>query len=79
MILAAIRVDRAGDERIRRLLEGELDWAALLQEALRQGVVPLIYRRLKEAAADLAPEEELARWKAVYEGNVRRNLRRRSG
>jgi hypothetical protein len=48
VLLWAIRVDGYGDDRIRKLLNSEVDWSKLLQEAKSQRVITLLYERLKD-------------------------------
>jgi len=74
-ILASIRIDRSQDDRLRELLKGGLDWSLLRQVALNQGVMPLLYARLKALGDDLLPPTEMAQLRDFYLANGKRNLR----
>ena len=43
---ARTTMDADSAARIRVLLRDDIDWSALLQTALRHGVMPLLYRSL---------------------------------
>ena len=55
--------------------EQKIDWTALRDLALRQGVLPLAFRRLEPLARGLIPAEEWDPWKHLFRINSRRNLR----
>jgi len=73
VILAAVRGDRAGDERVRELIKGGLDWAVLHRIALQHGVLPLLYRELKAVGEALVPPEEMIPLKKLFLNNALRN------
>ncbi len=75
LLLGAIRVDHAWDERIRELVEQGVDWAVLRQLALDHGVLPLLYTRLKAVAEGLLPPQEVALLRQLYLANAQRNVR----
>ena len=75
LLLGAIRVDHAWDERIRELVEQGVDWAVLRQLVLDHGVLPLLYTRLKAVAEDLLPPQEVALLRQLYLVNAQRNVR----
>ena len=71
----SIRVDQTRDDRVRELLTSELNWSKLRQSALSQGVLPILYTRVKALGADSVPPEEMEHLKSIYVANGRRNLR----
>jgi hypothetical protein len=75
ILLEAVRADGLRKEYFHTLLERGPDWAVLREAAVRHAVLPLVYIRLKEAAGDLVPAEEMARFREFYAANARRNLR----
>lgn len=74
VILSALRAGRGWEERVRESLRREPDWDILRRTAGVHGLLPFLYSRLKEAAQDLVPQAEMARWKGLYQANARRNL-----
>ena len=75
VLLGAIRVDGAQEERLREILARGLDWPLLRQMALSHEVLPLLYIRLKALGEDLLPTDELEQLRALYLANVHRTLR----
>ena len=53
-----MRIDSERNERIKVLLQKDIDWFYLIQMALRHGLVPLIYRNLKATNPDTIPDWE---------------------
>ena len=53
-------------DRIRRLVEGKVDWIELIQLALRHDVVPLLYRHLQQACPNSVPQDVLGAMGARY-------------
>lgn len=74
VILSALRSGRGWEDRVRESLRREPDWDVLRRTAGVHGVLPFLHARLKEAAQDLVPQAEMARWKVLYQANARRNL-----
>jgi hypothetical protein len=60
--------------RIRRLVQGEIDWAYLIRMARRHGVMPLLYWNLKEIHFETVPEGILKELCDEYRLNMIRNL-----
>jgi len=58
---------------LRSLLQRPLNWAALVQLAEQQGVVPILYRSLTSLGSEVPPAT-LAQLKQGYETNLRRTL-----
>jgi hypothetical protein len=75
IVLHSIRIDHAQDERIKHLLDGELDWFLLRQFSLQHGVLPLLYTRLKSLEDNLVPDDEMEQLQGLYLANAQRNLR----
>ena len=60
--------------RLRALTSRAIDWDYLFLLARRHSVVQLLYLQLQAHAADLIPQNHLARFKQNYQENVARNL-----
>jgi hypothetical protein len=75
LVLASIRLDRAKDERIGKLLKQELDWAKVIQYARLHNVLPLLYHRLKALGAERVCPQEMDVLKVHYLTIIQRNLR----
>jgi len=61
-------------DRIRSLAEEEIDWAYLVELALRNGVTPLLYRSLAATCADAVPAAVLSRLGDRFRANTIRSL-----
>lgn len=66
-------MDPLNAERVRRLASGPMNWPALLDRALRHGVMPLLYRQLKALCPDLVPLDFMARLEDHFLLNAARN------
>lgn len=75
VLLWAIRIDHASDERVAAILRTGLDWGYLQETAVRQGIMPLLYRRLKGEIADLVPPDELSAIQRLFMQNTMWNMR----
>lgn len=75
VLLWAIRVDNAYDERVAGILRTGVDWGYLRETAVRQGIIPLLYRRLKGEIADLVPPDELSAIQTLFMQNTMWNMR----
>jgi hypothetical protein len=60
--------------RIRRLTQGDIDWACLVRTARRHGVMPLLYWNLKETHFETVPEDVVKELCNEYRINMIRNL-----
>jgi hypothetical protein len=60
--------------RIRRLTQGEIDWAYLVGTARRHGVMPILYWNLKETNFEIVPEDVVKELCNDYRINMIRNL-----
>ncbi len=61
-------------KRIRALLQEDIDWAALLQLAIKHRTIPLLYKSLAASSPDPTPEEVTAQLQALFRANGVRNL-----
>ena len=52
-------MDSRRAERLRTLLRKDIDWTYLLQMALRQGIMPLLYINLNSTCPDAVPKTTL--------------------
>lgn len=67
-------MDSERAERIRTLLRADIDWAYLLQTALRHGVMPLLYWSLNNTCPEAVPRAILDQLRDDFHNNARRNL-----
>jgi hypothetical protein len=76
LLLDGARVSLDSDEarRFRATLRPDLDWDGLLGLARRHGVVPLLYRQLREAGPGVVPARALAALHEEFEANRLGNL-----
>ncbi len=61
-------------QRIHSLVQKNIDWEYLLQTSLKQRVMPLLYRSLKNTCPKQVPEETLKQLRSYYLTNATRNL-----
>ena len=57
-------------DRIRVLVQKEVDWIALIGLAMRHNVVPLLYRNLQQVCPDTVPESIFGPLRARYEAQA---------
>jgi len=62
------------DNAIRKHCSRELNWSAFIQEALEQGVLPLVYHRLTSVCPDITPAIYLEQLRRHYQLNALRNF-----
>jgi hypothetical protein len=74
VLLWAIRVDHASDERVAGILRRGIDWDYLRKNAVWHGIIPLLYRRLKGEMGGLAPPNELSAIRTLFLENSKRNM-----
>ena len=67
-------IDTKRAERIRRLLRTDLDWDYLLQTAVWQGVLPLLYRSLRTISPTDVPQAIWGALRHQFQINAARNL-----
>lgn len=75
LLLRCARIDPDPDnlDRARALVTKPLDWDYLLKMALRQRVMPLVYRQISANFSDAVPEEFLGRLHDYFYLNAARN------
>ena len=75
LILCCARtdVDPEATERIRILLQKNLDWAYLIQVAVRHGVMPLLYWSLSATCPEVVPEAILVQLHRLFQTNEAHN------
>ena len=61
------------EQRLRGLLQGPVDWAAVIRRARPHGLIPLLAHHLGRLAPELVPEPTLAVLQDLLEENRRRN------
>jgi len=75
VLLWAIRVDPTKDQRVAEILTSGVDWGNVRETAIRHGILPLLYKRLKGEMADLVPVDELSTLRTLFMANAIRNIR----
>ncbi|HJU89316.1 MAG TPA: nucleotidyltransferase family protein [Gemmatimonadaceae bacterium] len=66
--------DADNEARLRALVDRDIDWEHLRRNALKHGIIPLVYQRLWESCRDLVPAIVLARLRADHRENTIRSL-----
>ncbi|QSJ19240.1 nucleotidyltransferase family protein [Nostoc sp. UHCC 0702] len=61
-------------ERIKTLLQQDIDWTDLLQTAAVQGVMPLLYQSLNATCPENVPKTILAQLRGYFHANALHNL-----
>lgn len=75
LLLWSIRVDHAKDHRIAEILITKIDWTYVRETAILHGIIPLLYKRLKEDMVNLVPPDELSELRTLFMANAVNNLR----
>jgi hypothetical protein len=70
---ARLTLEQAGRDRVLQLLQGRLDWAALIGLAAQHGLRPLLYRHLNALAPAALPKQVLVQLWVWYERTSRHN------
>ena len=75
LLLCCARTTMDADSavRIRSLLRDDIDWSALLDMALRHGVMPLLYRSLSSTCPDAVPKFFLEQLRDSFYANAAHN------
>lgn len=71
---ARTHIDSEIAERIRTLLQQDIDWAYLIQTAAQHGVIPLLYQSLNTTCPEAVPKANLAQLRNYFHTNAQRNL-----
>jgi len=74
VLLWAIRVDHTKDHQVAGILTAGVDWGYVRETAIRHGIIPLLYKRLKGEMADLVPMDELLTIRTLFLANSIRNI-----
>ena len=61
-------------DRIRHLVSQNLDWDYLVQTARWHGVLPLLYRQLKDICPSAVPQDVLLALRSKFQANAYKNL-----
>ena len=75
LLIGCLRLDERADELAREISQEKPDWPVLREEAIRQGVFPPVFQRLKSLPPGSIPPMEWNRYKELYLLNGQRNLR----
>jgi len=75
LLLWSIRVDHTKYQRIEDILKEGVDWNYVRETAIQHGIIPLLYRRLKEEMSHLVPSDKLEELRALFMANAVQNLR----
>jgi hypothetical protein len=71
---ARTHIDSEIAERIRTLLQQDIDWAYLIQTAAQHGIIPLLYQSLNTTCPEAVPKANLAQLRNYFHTNAQRNL-----
>lgn len=74
LLLWSIRVDHTKDQEIADILSKKVDWNYVRETAIQHGIIPLLYKRLKEEMSDLVPSHELLELQILFMANAAQNL-----
>src|SRR5260370_10798107 len=74
IVVARRSLDTAGAERLRSLVQRDLDWEYLLAPAHRHGVLPLLYYHLNSVCPTLVPQRAMTQLKVDNHENTKSNL-----
>jgi len=71
---ARTHIDSEIAERIRTLLQQDIDWAYLIQTAAQHGIIPLLYQSLNTTCPEAVPKVNLAQLRNYFHTNAQHNL-----
>lgn len=71
---ARTRIDSETAERIKTLLQENIDWAYLIQTALRQGTMPLLYWNLNTTCPEAVPKVILSELRGHFLAKAQRSM-----
>lgn len=74
LLCARTQLDNQQTDRLRKLIQQELNWEYFYNVARRHSLVPLVYRRLELAAKEADCPEVLRQFRKGYRENAARNL-----
>jgi hypothetical protein len=67
-------IDSQRTQRLKTLVQEEIDWTYLTQMALRQGVMPLLYFNLNTTCLDTVPQTVLEQLRNNFQSNALNSL-----
>ncbi|MBD6616566.1 nucleotidyltransferase family protein [Komarekiella sp. 'clone 1'] len=71
---ARTQLDPTTIERIKVLVQQDLNWTHIIPTAVLHKVMPLLYQNLNNICPELVPKAALAQLLSYFQANVRRNL-----
>lgn len=74
LLLWSIRVDHTKDQQIGEILKAGVDWKYIRETAIQHGIIPLLYKRLKDDMEDLVPAEILSEFRNLFMANAINNI-----
>jgi len=63
-------IDSEIAERIRTLLQQDIDWAYLIQTAAQHGIIPILYQSLNPTCPEAVPKANLAQLHNYFHTNA---------
>ncbi|VXD24271.1 nucleotidyltransferase domain-containing protein [Planktothrix paucivesiculata] len=74
LICANTQVDTESRQRLKNLLQENIDWAELIQMANQHKVMPLLYSNLNAICPEMVPKLTLKKLKIEFQFNTRKSL-----
>jgi Uncharacterised nucleotidyltransferase len=77
LLLACARVHLTPGraERVRALLQEELDWATIMEQAIAHGTLALLYQSMQNVGTDAVPQAVMDQLQTYFHSNAEHNLR----
>jgi len=73
-LCARMVLDSRTHEKVRALLEAEIDWDFLIRTAHQHRVLPLLYRTLVQTFPNYVSKSAMERLRTAFQANAKRNL-----
>lgn len=74
LICASTQIESESSQRLRTLLQKDIDWADLMQMATRHKVMPLLYSNLKAICPEAVPKAIFNQLRREFQANTRHSL-----
>lgn len=74
LLCARTQMESGKVERLKTLLQDNIDWAALIQMATSHSVMPLLYWSLSTTCPEAVPKDILSKLRAEFHTHTRRGL-----